>query len=53
MSFEEDMLAESQATLREMEKRCAQDIGWLKSMRNKVFGPNKVTYFWIYIFKFT
>lgn len=42
MSFEDDMLAESLTTLREIEKRCAQDIGWLKSMRNKVFGPDKV-----------
>lgn len=42
MSFEEEMLAESLATLKEMEKRCAQDIGWLKSMRNKVFGSEKV-----------
>lgn len=44
MSFEEDMLAESQATLKEMEKRCAQDVGWLKSVRNKVFGSVKVLY---------
>uniref|UniRef100_A0A1B6CUZ4 Tetratricopeptide repeat protein 39C n=1 Tax=Clastoptera arizonana TaxID=38151 RepID=A0A1B6CUZ4_9HEMI len=40
MTFEEDMLAESLATLKEVEKRCAQDIGWLKSVRNKMFGNN-------------
>lgn len=38
MTFEDDLLTESMAELRDMEKRCAQDIGWLKSVRNKVFG---------------
>ncbi|XP_067006614.2 tetratricopeptide repeat protein 39C [Anabrus simplex] len=42
MTFEEEKLQESLQTLKDMEKRCAQDIGWLKAMRNKVFGndPN-------------
>ncbi|XP_046659988.1 tetratricopeptide repeat protein 39C-like [Homalodisca vitripennis] len=41
MSFEEEMLTEAQTVLRNVERRCAQDIGWLKSMRNKVFGSFK------------
>lgn len=38
MTFEEEKLQESLQTLRDMEKRCVQDIGWLRSVRNKVFG---------------
>ncbi|KAI5698075.1 hypothetical protein M8J75_001344 [Diaphorina citri] len=38
MTFEEDKLNECMAELRALERRCASDIGWLKSMRNKVFG---------------
>ncbi|KAG8232492.1 hypothetical protein J437_LFUL011261 [Ladona fulva] len=38
MSFEEEKLQVSLQALKEMEKRCAQDIGWLKIMKNKVFG---------------
>ncbi|XP_071444935.1 tetratricopeptide repeat protein 39C-like [Hetaerina americana] len=40
MSFEEEKLQVSLQTLRDMEKRCANDIGWLKVMRNKVFGSS-------------
>lgn len=42
MTFEEEKLQESLQTLRDMEKRCAQDIGWLKSVRNKVFGSDTI-----------
>lgn len=38
MTFEDDKLEEALQTLRDIEKRCAQDVGWLKSMKNKVFG---------------
>jgi hypothetical protein len=38
MTFEDEKLQESLQTLRDMEKRCAQDIGWLKAVRNKMFG---------------
>lgn len=40
MTFEDDKLQESLQTLRDMEKRCAQDIGWLKAVRNKMFGSD-------------
>ncbi|KAF4523049.1 hypothetical protein B566_EDAN012778 [Ephemera danica] len=40
MTFEEEKLQESLEVLRDMEKKCAQDIGWLKSVRNKVFGAD-------------
>lgn len=40
MTFEEEKLQESLQTLRDMEKRCAQDIGWLKTVKNKVFGSD-------------
>lgn len=38
MTFEDDKLEEALQTLRDIERRCAQDVGWLKSMKNKVFG---------------
>ncbi|XP_075230787.1 tetratricopeptide repeat protein 39C-like [Lycorma delicatula] len=42
MTFEDDMLGEAMAALRDIEHRCAQDIGWIKTVRNKVFGsPEK------------
>jgi hypothetical protein len=40
MTFEDEELQESLQTLRDMEKRCAQDIGWLKTVRNKMFGSD-------------
>jgi hypothetical protein len=40
MTFEDEKLQESLQTLRDMEKRCAQDMGWLKAVRNKVFGSD-------------
>jgi hypothetical protein len=40
MTFEEEKVQESLQTLRDMEKRCAQDIGWLKAVRNKMFGSD-------------
>ncbi|PSN55659.1 Tetratricopeptide repeat protein 39C [Blattella germanica] len=40
MTFEDEKLQESLQTLRDMEKRCAQDIGWLKAVRNKMFGSD-------------
>lgn len=38
MTFEDDKLEESLQTLHDIEKRCVQDVGWLKSVKNKVFG---------------
>lgn len=38
MTFEEDKLEESLQSLRDIEKVCAHDVGWLKSVKNKVFG---------------
>lgn len=40
MTFEEDKLNSCMSELRALERRCASDIGWLKSMRNKVFGES-------------
>uniref|UniRef100_A0A8D9AGD6 Tetratricopeptide repeat protein 39C n=2 Tax=Cacopsylla melanoneura TaxID=428564 RepID=A0A8D9AGD6_9HEMI len=40
MTFEEDKLNECMTELRALERRCAGEIGWLKSMRNKVFGES-------------
>jgi hypothetical protein len=40
MTFEDEKLQESLQALRDMEKKCAQDIGWLKSVKNKVFGSD-------------
>lgn len=38
MSYEDEKLSIALATLRETEQRCANDIGWLKAMKNKVMG---------------
>lgn len=43
MTFEDDKLQESLQTLRDMEKRCVQDIGWLKAVRNRVFGQEQLS----------
>lgn len=44
MTFEEDKLNSCMSELRALERRCASDIGWLKSMRNKVFGESVSRY---------
>lgn len=38
MSYEDEKLSIALATLKETEQRCANDIGWLKAMKNKVMG---------------
>lgn len=38
MSFEDDKLELTLAVLRDMEKRCASDVGWLKNVKSKVLG---------------
>lgn len=38
MTFEDDKLSVALACLKETEKRCATQTGWLKSMKTKVFG---------------
>ncbi|XP_066585214.1 tetratricopeptide repeat protein 39C-like [Prorops nasuta] len=37
MTFEEDKLVHAMTLLKDMERECAGDIGWLKSMKSKVF----------------
>lgn len=37
MTFEEDKIQEATLFLKDMERECAGDIGWLKSVRSKVF----------------
>ncbi|XP_058445774.1 tetratricopeptide repeat protein 39C-like isoform X2 [Malaya genurostris] len=38
ISWETDKMNEAQTMLRELEKKCAVDIGWLRTMRTKLFG---------------
>lgn len=38
MTFEDEKLQEAMQVLKDMEKRCAQDMGWMKTVKNKVFG---------------
>jgi len=37
MTFEEDKFQQATLLLKDMERECAGDIGWLKSVRSKVF----------------
>ncbi|OAD58484.1 Tetratricopeptide repeat protein 39C, partial [Eufriesea mexicana] len=37
MTFENDKLQQAMLLLKEMERECASDIGWLKSVKSKVF----------------
>ncbi|XP_067213020.1 tetratricopeptide repeat protein 39C-like [Linepithema humile] len=37
MTFEDDKLQQAMLLLKDMERECASDIGWLKSMKSKVF----------------
>ncbi|XP_055638379.1 tetratricopeptide repeat protein 39C-like [Toxorhynchites rutilus septentrionalis] len=41
ISWETEKMNEAQNMLRELEKMCAGDIGWLKSMRTKLFGADE------------
>ncbi|KFB43566.1 AGAP001215-PB-like protein [Anopheles sinensis] len=38
ISWETEKMTEAQSRLRELEKQCAGDVGWLKSVRSKFFG---------------
>jgi hypothetical protein len=40
ISFEADKIDESQIMLRELEQKCAGDMGWFKSFRVKIFGAS-------------
>ena len=37
MTFENDKLQQAILLLKDMERECASDIGWLKSVKSKVF----------------
>lgn len=37
MTYECDKLQQAMLLLKDMERECAGDIGWLKSMKNRVF----------------
>lgn len=37
MTFEDDKLQQAMLLLKDMERECASDIGWLKSVKSKVF----------------
>lgn len=40
ISYETNKIEESQILLKSLEKKCAGDVGWLKSVRSKFFGQN-------------
>ncbi|XP_058804893.1 tetratricopeptide repeat protein 39C-like [Phymastichus coffea] len=40
MTFEDDKLQQAVQLLRDMERECAGDIGWLRSMKTRVFGED-------------
>lgn len=42
ISYETNKIEESQVLLKSLEKKCAVDVGWLKSVRSKFFGQNEV-----------
>uniref|UniRef100_A0A182PRV8 Tetratricopeptide repeat protein 39C n=1 Tax=Anopheles epiroticus TaxID=199890 RepID=A0A182PRV8_9DIPT len=41
ISWETEKMNEAQTRLRELEKQCAGDVGWLKSVRSKLFGSSE------------
>uniref|UniRef100_A0A182NQS6 Tetratricopeptide repeat protein 39C n=1 Tax=Anopheles dirus TaxID=7168 RepID=A0A182NQS6_9DIPT len=41
ISWETEKMNEAQVRLRELEKQCAGDVGWLKSVRSKLFGSSE------------
>lgn len=42
ISYETNKIEESQVLLKNLEKKCAVDVGWLKSVRTKFFGQNDI-----------
>ncbi|XP_014213926.1 tetratricopeptide repeat protein 39C-like [Copidosoma floridanum] len=40
MTFEDDKLQQAVQLLRDMERECTDDIGWIKSMKTRVFGDD-------------
>lgn len=49
MTYEDDKLEQALSMLKEMERECAGDIGWLKSVKNKMFRTQEtgVSFFFI------
>lgn len=43
LSFEEDKILLALTMLRETEKQCAGEMGWLKNVKTKMFGQNTQT----------
>ncbi|XP_049278684.1 tetratricopeptide repeat protein 39C-like [Anopheles funestus] len=41
ISWETEKMNDAQTRLRELEKQCAGDVGWLKSVRSKLFGSSE------------
>ncbi|XP_053679653.1 tetratricopeptide repeat protein 39C-like [Anopheles nili] len=41
ISWETEKMNEAHTRLRELEKHCAGDVGWLKSVRSKLFGSSE------------
>ncbi|XP_073997165.1 tetratricopeptide repeat protein 39C-like [Rhodnius prolixus] len=42
MTFEEDSLEEAMVVLKELEGKCAQNLGWIRAMKNRVFGKSEL-----------
>ncbi|XP_076756953.1 tetratricopeptide repeat protein 39C-like [Xylocopa sonorina] len=43
MTFENDKLQQAMLLLKDMERECASDIGWLKSMKSRVFRAEETS----------
>lgn len=43
ISYEMDKIEESQNLLRGLEKKCAGNIGWIKTIKNRFFGSTPTT----------
>jgi len=40
LSYETERLDEAIEALRSLERRCGQEVGWLRSVKNRVFGSS-------------
>lgn len=43
MTCEEDSLEKAMNILKDLESKCAQNLGWLRAMKNKVLGKNDLS----------
>lgn len=50
MTYEHDKLQQAMLLLKDMERECASDIGWLKSVKSKVFKTEETEVSLVYTF---